>query len=67
MPLYLVELSEVLCPVMQKIPLTLPSDFKSYIFGNIKTFSMEQNALQLPEILVAFSIAYFPYILLPSE
>lgn len=52
---------------MQKIPLTLPSDFKSYIFGNIKTFSMEQNALQLPEILVAFSIAYFPYILLPSE
>lgn len=65
--LYLVELSEVLCPVMQKISLTLLSDLRSYISGNIKTCSEEQNALQLPEILVAFSISYFPYILLPSE
>lgn len=66
--MYLVEQSEVLCPIMQKIPLPFPSDFKNYISGNIKIFfSEQQNTVQLPEILMAFSISYFSYILLPSE
>lgn len=52
---------------MQKIPLTLPSDFKNYIYGNIKVFLQGANTLQLPEILVAFIMSYFPYIPLPSE